>query len=178
MSDNGPQYSSQEMKDFANQYNFKHVTSSPHYPQSNGMAERMVKTAKSLLEKSADPYLALLAYRTTPLPWCGHSPAQLAMGRPLRKENPLVLSTLILEWSYLTSFCQKDAEMKRKQKEDYDRCHRARSLSPLPNSTPDWVRTQNRPDPGRVIQSADTPQSYLVEAPSGTVRRNQRHLSR
>ena len=67
MSDNGPQYSSQEMKDFANQYNFKHITSSPHYPQSFCMAERMVKTAKSLLEKSADPYLALLAYRTTPL---------------------------------------------------------------------------------------------------------------
>ena len=59
MSDNGPQYSSQEMKDFANQYNFKHVTSSPHYPQSNGMAKHMVKTAKSLLEKSADPYLVL-----------------------------------------------------------------------------------------------------------------------
>ena len=69
MSDKGPQYSSQKMKDFANQYNFKHVTSSPHYPQCNGMAERMVKTAKSLLEKSADPYLALLAYKTTRLPW-------------------------------------------------------------------------------------------------------------
>ena len=128
MSDNGPQYSSQEMKDFANQYNFKHVTSSPHYPQSNGMAERMVKTAKSLLEKSADPYLALLAYRTTPLPWCGLSPAQLAMGRPLRTDIPQVPCTLIPEWSYLASFRQKDAEMKRKQKADYDRRHRARSL--------------------------------------------------
>ena len=88
MSDNGPLYSSQEMKDFPNQYNFKHVTSSPHYPQSNGMAERMVKTAKSLLEKSADPYLALLAYRTTPLPWYGLSPAQLAMGTPVRTDIP------------------------------------------------------------------------------------------
>ena len=123
MSDNGPQYSSQEMKNFANQYNFKHITSSPHYPQSNSMAEHMVKTAKSFLEKSADPYLALLAYRTTPLPWYGLSPAQLAMGRPMRTDIPQVLSTLIPEWSYLTSFRQKDAEMKRKQKADYDRRH-------------------------------------------------------
>ena len=69
MSDNGPQYSSKEMKDFAEKYNFQHITSSPHYPQSNGLAERMVKTAKSLLEKSEDPYVALLSYRATPLPW-------------------------------------------------------------------------------------------------------------
>ena len=177
MSDNGPQYSSQEMKDFANQYNFKHVTSSPHYPQSNGMAERMVKTAKSLLEKSADPYLALLAYRTTPLPWCGLSPAQLSMGRPLRTDLPQVPSTLTPEWSYLTSFRQKDAEMKRKQKAGYDRRHRARSLLPLPDSTPVWVCTHDRPDPGRMIESADTPRSYLVKVPSNTVRRNQSHLS-
>ena len=71
MSDNSPQYSSHEMKDFANQYN-----NSPHYPQSNGMVEHMVKTVKSLVGKSADPNLALLTYRTTPLPWCGLGPAQ------------------------------------------------------------------------------------------------------
>ena len=55
MSDSGPQYSSKEMKDFAEKYNFQHITSSPHYSQSNGLAERLVKTAKSLLEKSEDP---------------------------------------------------------------------------------------------------------------------------
>jgi transposase InsO family protein len=80
VSDNGPQYSSREMQEFAALYGFQHVTSSPHYPQSNGMAERAVKTAKNLLEKSADPHMALLSYRTTPLPWCGRSPAELLMG--------------------------------------------------------------------------------------------------
>ena len=47
ISDNGPQYISQEMKDFADTYGFKH-TSSPYNPQGNGLAERTVKTVKSL----------------------------------------------------------------------------------------------------------------------------------
>ena len=38
-SDNGPQYSSLEFSKFAESYNFKHVTSSPLYSQSNGLAE-------------------------------------------------------------------------------------------------------------------------------------------
>ena len=37
--DNGPQYTSRQMQLFAQQYNFKQVTSSPHHPQSNGLAE-------------------------------------------------------------------------------------------------------------------------------------------
>ena len=68
VSDNGPQYACQAMQEFAESYGFKHVTSSPHLPQSNGMAERSVKTVKSLLEKSSDPYMAILSYRATPLP--------------------------------------------------------------------------------------------------------------
>jgi len=39
ISDNGPQYSSQEFKEFAKAYNFEHITSSPYYPQGNGEAE-------------------------------------------------------------------------------------------------------------------------------------------
>ena len=73
MSDNSPQYTSREIQLFAQQYNFKQVTSSPHYPQSNGLAEQAVKTVKSLLVKAEDPHLAPLAYKATPLPWCVYS---------------------------------------------------------------------------------------------------------
>ena len=54
ISDNGPQYDSVEMKQFASTYGFNHVTSSPYYSQSNGLAERMVKTIKSLIAETSD----------------------------------------------------------------------------------------------------------------------------
>ena len=68
------------MKQSASTYGFNHVKSSPYYPQSNGLAERMVKTIKSLLQETLDTYLALLSYRATPLPWCQLSPAELVNG--------------------------------------------------------------------------------------------------
>ena len=70
ISDNGPQYDSSEMKQFSLTYGFKHVTSSPYYPQGNGLAEHMVKTVKSLLRQTFNMALTLLSYRATPLPWC------------------------------------------------------------------------------------------------------------
>ena len=103
ISDNGPQFSSNEFSAFATSYNFIHTTSSPYYPQSNGQAEWTVQTAKRLLTKSDDPYLALLIYRATPLPWCNLSPSQLLMGRHLRTNLPQVQEHLQPKWTYLGS---------------------------------------------------------------------------
>ena len=62
----------------------------PHLPQSNKHAERAVKTAKKLLRNTKDPHMALLSYRSTPLAWCGLSPAELAT---YGKTNPIKYPT-------------------------------------------------------------------------------------
>ena len=81
-SDGGTYFTSSSFKEFAKQYDFEIVTSSPKFAQSNGMIERHVGTTKDMLKKAEDPYIALLTYRTTPLHKC-FSPAELLMGRKL-----------------------------------------------------------------------------------------------
>lgn len=44
-SDGGTQYTSRQFREFATLWDFKHRVSSPHYPRSNGFAERNVQTA-------------------------------------------------------------------------------------------------------------------------------------
>lgn len=76
ITDNGPEFSSADFKDFSFEFGFKHVTSSPNYAQSNGQAERTVQTVKRLIINSKDLFKALLDYRNTPLD-IGLSPTQL-----------------------------------------------------------------------------------------------------
>ena len=88
VSDNGPQYSSEAYAAFAWQFQFEHVTSSLHYPQSNGEAEHAVQMVKNLPKKEGDLYLALLPYRSTPLK------CELLMARKLRTNVPITWESL------------------------------------------------------------------------------------
>ena len=170
-----------EFRQFTANYGFKHVTSSPYYPQSNGCAERTVKTVKSLLEHSNDPYFALLTYRATPLPWCGYSPAELLMGRKLQANLPMITENIRPDWGSLRKFREMDVDFKQKQKEDYDKRHRVRPLSSIPDDTEVWItsRENAREEPvtGRVSGTGNTPRSYNVNTEGGQVCRNRIHLN-
>ena len=84
-SDNRPCYSSREFYNFLSFYQVNHVTSSLHYPQSNGFAEALVGTAKKLMEKSVKdgkPWnYGLMQYRTTPINSNLPSPLEMLTGR-------------------------------------------------------------------------------------------------
>ena len=51
VTDNGPQFASAEFAVFAKTWMFKHTTSSPYHPQSNGKAKTAVKQVKRLFTK-------------------------------------------------------------------------------------------------------------------------------
>ena len=176
-SDNGPQYASAEFKEFARVYEFQHITSSPRFPQSNGQVERMVQTVKRLIKQSDDPHLAVLSYRATPLPWCGRSPTELLDGRRLRTKIPQTRDSLIPNWDYLPQFRNADKQFKDKQKGNYDKRHRASAQSELPRDTEVVLNSEDHPTEGRVVRPAETPRSYVVQTPSGELRRNRSQLT-
>ena len=124
-SDNGPQFSCTEFAQFANTWGFVHSTSSPRYPQSNGLAEKAVQTAKRIIMKATtsgrDPYIALLEYRTTPISNCGKSPAQLLMSRRFRSILPSTPASLQQDFVNPEATQRRFEEKQDKQKMFYDR---------------------------------------------------------
>ena len=80
ISHNEPQFISDEHDKFVKSWVFGHDFSSPEYPQSNGMVEQTIPTAKKTLRKAKssnnDPHLATSALRTILQQKCS-PPAQL-----------------------------------------------------------------------------------------------------
>ena len=83
-----PQYSSEAFKEFAQQWQFDHITSSPKFPKSNSFIERQIQTIKRALIKAKqagrDSNLATPCLRTTPINHNLPSLAELLNNRILR----------------------------------------------------------------------------------------------
>ena len=173
ISDNGPQFSAATFRQFAMNYGFVHVTSSPRYPQSNGEAERAVRTMKGLLKRNDDQHIALMVYRSTPLQ-NGLSPAEMIMGRRLRTQLPILPNALKPRDSHGESLERKEGQQRSDQQRNFNLRHNARDLSTLQPGDPVWIRDQNRQ--GQVVSRTPEPRSYLVRTDLGTVRRNRRAL--
>ena len=88
VSDNGPCYTSEIFTNLMEEYNVDHITSSPHYPQSNGLAEKYVQIVKNLFckakEEGKDLYQCLMIYHNTPLSRTLQSPMQILASRSAR----------------------------------------------------------------------------------------------
>ena len=75
------------------EYAVNHITSSTHYPQSNGLAEKFVQIVKNLFykvkEEGVDINKYLMIYCNTPLTCTSKSPMQMLQQRSARSQLPM-----------------------------------------------------------------------------------------
>lgn len=176
-TDNGPQFVAREFREFANAYDFLHITSSPRYPQSNGEAERAVQTAKRILQQE-DPHLALLTYRATATHVTKVSPAKLLNNRTLRTTLPTIKNKDSLISEDREFAIRNDAKSKTNYKKFYNRRYRVRELPDLRAGT--QVTIQRTPDEkwkgDYIVKTKVGPRSYEVQNGNSTLVRNRRHI--
>ena len=177
ISDNGPQFISQEFATFASKYGFHHTTSSPYFPHGNAEAERAVQTAKNIIGQD-DPDLALLNYRATKHSSTKISPAQALMGRRLKTKVPVLSRALKPSITNDEDIRNADKKAKLFFKNSFDKKHGVRPLEPLDPGDTVLVRTEEKwSRPGKILGLADNNgRSYTVETHSGTIRRNRKDL--
>ena len=176
IADNMP-FGSKQFQEFSKEWNFNLVTSSPRFPQSNGMAERNVQTIKNLSKKAKeagnDEQLALLEFRNSPISGLNVSPAELLMGRRLQ-------STLPMFPSLLERQCNKDTKEKLLSRQAQQKYYYDKDAKRLPPLKPkDVVRFIYKAfwKPAVVIDIHSAPRSYIIRTADGTIlRRNRRHL--
>ena len=178
VTDNGLQFSSDEFRVFTETYGFVHTTSSPYFPQSNGEVERAMQTAKKIL-KQDDPFLALMAYRATPVHPTQTSPCQLIMGRQIRTRIPTLEKNLLPQWPTKIEVQHNDKRAKAHYRINYDRRHGTRRLPELQPGDQVLIKRDDEKQwrrRGVLVKQCTEPRSYLVQTSQGTIRRNRRHL--
>ena len=93
VSDNGPCYMAEVFTKTMQEYSVNHITSSPHYPQTNGLAEKFVQTVKNLfykaMEEGTDLHKALMIYHNTPLASNLPSSIQILQNRVAKSQLPM-----------------------------------------------------------------------------------------
>ena len=94
ISDNGPCYTADAFTNVMNAYHVNHITSSPHYPQSNGLAEKYVTDCEKayftkLKKREKILFKCLMIYHNTPVTGSLQSLMQILQIRYARSDLPM-----------------------------------------------------------------------------------------
>jgi len=180
LTDNGTNYSSMEFNHFATEWEFQHVTSSPHYSRGNGKAESAVKIAKGIINKAQrqhqDVWKALLEWRNAATPGMNSSPAQRLMSRRTRSFLPCQQATYQPRVEAAVPAQVINRRKKAKMYHDIN----AKSLPDL--AIGQFVRAKTHPSERHstwqpaLVTAKVAPRSYTVSANDRTYRRNRSHL--
>lgn len=181
VSDNGPPFNSHKFAEFMKQCRVTHITSSPHYPRSNGMAERAVQEAKKLLSKTPydtkEFFSALLEWRNMPRDKLLQSPVQRLMGRRTRTQLPTHRKLLEPETLPPQQVAARLRDIRQRQQKYYncgtrslDQLHPGSTVSVFDSRTSQW-------SPAIVVTHDPAPRSYIVATEDGNqLRRTREHL--
>ena len=96
VSDNGPNFTSEEFETFLKSNGIRHIKTAPYHLASNGLAERAVLSVKEGIKKQSENKIVtkvhrfLFQYRITPHTTTGRTPAELLMNRKLKSRLDLV----------------------------------------------------------------------------------------
>ena len=178
VTDNGPQFASAEFAVFVRKKGITHLTSSPHYAQSNGKSENAVKTLKLIFTKAKQSgeseYMALLDWRNTPSEGMGTSPAQRLMGR--RCKTLLPTAGTLLKPRYDTN-ADTRALAGRKRRQSFYYNQHAHPLPPINEGATVRMRLPGEKTwtPGTCTEQVDS-RSYRVKVGGTVYRRNRRQL--
>ena len=172
LTDNGPCYASHEFQQLMSDMSVNHITSSPHYPQSNGLAEKYVQIVKNLFikahEEGTNYQKALMIYRNTPLDDSLLSPMQILQGRAARSDLPMSYAAKVkfgLASGQPPSLRPEKNE--RAPTHDYKLNQDVMYLDPASKK---WF-------PATVVCLMDAKQSYLIKTLKGVeYRKTQQHL--
>ena len=182
ISDNGPQFSSSEFAQFAENWDFEHVTSSPYHSRSNGKVESAVKIFKSLIKKArpdkTDIQLAVLEWRNTPTVGMQCSPVQRLMSRRTRTPLPTKSSMLRPQVVPPAEVTERLERKRDEMKRHFD--VGTKSLPEVGIGETVRVQMQNGPkastwQPGLCI-GRQSSRSYIIESQGAQLRRNRQHI--
>ncbi len=181
ISDNGPQFGSAEFRAFAKKLGVSHSTSSPEYPESNGMAERTVQTVKNTLIKSMEDgktlYDSLRAIRSTPVGDGLPSPAVLLQARNIRGSLPFLSETL-QHRQLDTKIIQESLQRKQTGASFHQSGAAQHPVPELVVGQRVRVRVGKRWIPGAIKLVCQQPNSFVVNTDDGReFRRNRRAIN-
>ena len=93
ISDHGPCYTVEAFTSVMKAYHANHITSSTHYPQSNGLPEKYVQIVKISIykakEKGNNLFKCLMIYQNTPHSGSLQSPMQILQSRSAQSDLPM-----------------------------------------------------------------------------------------
>ena len=168
VSDNGPCYVAKAFTTLMKEYTVNHITSSPYYPQSNGMAEKNVQIVKNLFYKAKDEgtdiYKCLMIYRNTPLASTSKSPMQLLKQRSARSQLPMSDAA-----HRQLRIAAEQMTVSKNQHLPLHDLHIGQEVMCQDLATMRWF-------PATIKALYPEPRSYQIETSEGVIYRTQNHL--